>query len=53
MKRRPQRQSNKARRRNQFAKRPPNVKEVRDAQKLAGKVSKELLEMMEAKPDAA
>jgi hypothetical protein len=37
-------------RKNDFAKRPPNVKEIRDAQKLAKKVSKELLDMMEAKP---
>jgi hypothetical protein len=41
-------------RKNEFANRPPNVKEVRDAQKLARKVSKELLNMMEATPkDAA
>lgn len=39
-----------SKRKNEFAKRPPNVKEVRDAQKLAKKVSKKLLEMMEAKP---
>ena len=34
---------------NEWRDRPPNVKEVRDAQKLAKKVSQNLLEMMEAK----
>jgi hypothetical protein len=41
-------------RRNELQRRPPTVKEIRDAQKLARKVSKDLYEMMEAKTvDAA
>jgi hypothetical protein len=35
---------------NEFRKRPPTVREIREAQKLAAKVSKDLLEMMGAKP---
>lgn len=35
---------------NEFRKRPPTVREIRDAQALAAKVSKDLLEMMESKP---
>jgi hypothetical protein len=54
MKDRPLNRSNRPRR-NEFARRKPNVKEVRNAQKLAKDVSKDLYEMMESKPvkDAA
>lgn len=48
MRRKPVRQFNRTRK-NEFQHRPPNVKEVRDAQKLARKVSKDLYEMLEAK----
>lgn len=35
---------------NEWANKRPTIAEVRDAQKLARKVSKKLLELMEAKP---
>jgi len=36
---------------NEWAKRPPNTKEIREAKILARKVSKKLLDLMEAKPE--
>jgi hypothetical protein len=36
---------------NEFAKRAPNAAEVREARKLARRVSKKLMEMMEAKTE--
>lgn len=49
MRDRPLSRSNRPRR-NEFARRSPNLKEIRNAQRLAAEVSKDLLSMMEAKP---